>query len=987
VRKLFLVPLIAALLLLILAAAASAAPLAAPWNGQPISPGIGPTYGEPWPVPVPSDEAVANLQGPPHDTSTLAVMPYADVAPELAKFQAEAKAAGIPARMTWWVTGKSAGGRDMYAVVINALETGAQRSAYQRWQNLRSKELINPAVAQTLLSAWGDKVKMPIYIEADINGNEYEGTDAMMQVIRDLTITPLGTNTAVDKILNHSILVIVPTSNPDGRVMGTRGNGGGPDLIPGVADTNRDYFVQSQPEEQIDAAIQQQYLATGALHLHGYVNPMLVDGDTKPLNPGTDAVNYYTWNTKRVTQTESDFTAAGFGLQSPVLDWNASGNIPTTYTIAAAPAGATETGTTVTITTTASNSSQLSVGYTVIVAGVAEAGYNGTFVITGKPSSTTFTYTATTSGLPASGGGTAVSPAGPSYAQTWDGWGPFYGQTYMEFLGVDSSTCEMSDNSTVEGNPGTQVSGRLKAKVEQYLDFYSAASYWLDNQQSMMSDQLAMFRRGIENAPTDPNAFADSSYLSGLGFTDAANNWMIQYPTAYIIPFGAGQRSDAEANRLVDWLLKNGVQVERAQKAFTWNGTMFEAGSYVVSMSQALRAIAWNALAAGTDIESGISILYASPAAWSHGLLWGADTVEVPRGDATFKPMTKPISAPNTLVGGVRGGLSAPAAFYSVTLKGVREDQAILGVLKSGVAAEMAEAPFTSTTGGAMPAGTLIFPADKSTAAALDAAGKASGMWVERNVGVAKPQTTKVGEAPKVAILVTSVPNPASSNSDSAGVLKELFGDAGAQYVATTTGANSLQNAADDPLAGYDVIYNLGAGWPSSTNATAQARLTAFFARGGGYIAGNASTSNFTFLSGAGLVSGSLTQSSQSAYGGIAQWVNTGAQNSPISGAYPGTDFMFLPSNTTYFTALPLGAVTDGQYPSNIATIGPQNGYVAGMWLNRLAPANSAPVLIHGTTTLSGRYVACATNPFSRYDAEREWPLIVQAALWSDLTD
>ncbi len=89
-----------------------------------------------------------------------------------------------------------------------------------------------------------------------------------------------------------------------------------------------------------------------------------------------------------------------------------------------------------------------------------------------------------------------------------------------------------------------------------------------------------------------------------------------------------------------------------------------------------------------------------------------------------------------------------------------------------------------------------------------------------------------------------------------------------------------------------------------------------------------------------------------------------------------------LPSNTTYFTA-----VNDGQYPSNIATIGPQNGYVAGMWLNRLIAANSAPVLIHGDTTAGSRYVAYATNPFSRYDAEREWPLIVQAALWSDLTD
>jgi hypothetical protein len=783
-------------------------------------------------------------------------------------------------------------------------------------------------------------------------------------------------------LLDHCVLVVVPTSNPDGRVIGIRGNAA-------VADTNRDYFLQSQPEEQIDSAIQQQWLATAALHLHGYVNPMLVDGDTKPLNPGTDAVNYYTWNTKRVTQTKADFTAAGFGLQSPVLDWNASGNIPTTYTIAAAPGGATESGSTVTITTTTNNNSQIAVGYTVVIAGVAEAGYNGTYVVTGKPSNTTFTYTAATSGLPASGGGTAVSPAGPSYAQTWDGWGPFYGQTYMEFLGVDSSTCEMNRSDALEGPPGAQVGGRLKAKVEQYLDFYSAASYWLDHQQAMMSDQLAMFERGAQNAPTDPNAFADSAYLTGLGFTDTANNWMVQYPTAFIIPFGSGQRSDAEANRLVEWLLHNGIAVERAQKPFTWNGTTYQAGSYVVSMSQALRGLAWNALAAGTDIESGISILYASPAAWSHGLLWGADTVEVPRDDATFKPMTKPIGSPNSLTGGIVGGVNAPADFYAVQLKGVHEDQAVLGVLKSGITGELAEAPFTSLSGNQLPAGSLIFPATKATAAALDAAGKASGMAVERVAAAALPQTTKVGEVPKIAILNTSGAPTRTvdgttyfTGADTDGVLDILFGAGNVEYV----GTNALSDPSiPDPLAGFDVIYNAGANWPS--DPTAQARLTAFFGGGGGYIGTSVSTRDFSFLSDAGLVNGSLTQGSQSAYGGIAQWVNAGGIDSPISGAYPSIDFMFLPSNTTYFTSLPDGAEVDGQYPKNIATIGPQNGYVAGMWLNRDPAANSAPVLIHGDTTADSRYVAYATNPFSRYDAEREWPLIVQAALWSDLTD
>jgi hypothetical protein len=77
----------------------------------------------------------------------------------------------------------------------------------------------------------------------------------------------------------------------------------------------------------------------------------------------------------------------------------------------------------------------------------------------------------------------------------------------------------------------------------------------------------------------------------------------------------------------------------------------------------------------------------------------------------------------------------------------------------------------------------------------------------------------------------------------------------------------------------------------------------------------------------------------------------------------------------------------DATYPSSIATIGPDNGFISGMWLNRDPATNSAPVLVHGTTTAGSRYMAYATNPFSRYDAEREWPLIVQSALWSDLTD
>ena len=44
---------------------------------------------------------------------------------------------------------------------------------------------------------------------------------------------------------------------------------------------------------------------------------------------------------------------------------------------------------------------------------------------------------------------------------------------------------------------------------------------------------------------------------------DVENNWMHEFPTAYVIPVGAGQRSNPEANRLVDWLLFNGIEVRQ----------------------------------------------------------------------------------------------------------------------------------------------------------------------------------------------------------------------------------------------------------------------------------------------------------------------------------------------------------------------------------------------------------------------------------------
>jgi len=80
---------------------------------------------------------------------------------------------------------------------------------------------------------------------------------------------------------------------------------------------------------------------------------------------------------------------------------------PAAAAIAASPNGATENGFLITITTSAAHG--LSAGQSVTIAGVGVAGYNGTFPVVSVPTTTQFTYIAGASGLAASGGGTAAS--------------------------------------------------------------------------------------------------------------------------------------------------------------------------------------------------------------------------------------------------------------------------------------------------------------------------------------------------------------------------------------------------------------------------------------------------------------------------------------------------------------------------------------------------------------------------------------------------
>ncbi|MGH8837830.1 MAG: hypothetical protein ACRDVO_01005, partial [Jiangellaceae bacterium] len=95
-------------------------------------------------------------------------------------------------RMTLEVMGKSALGRDLFLVTVNALDTVQQRKDFQAWQQVRKVALTDPARGQALLESYGDDVKVPLYIQGAIHGNEYEGVDAIFETLDKLATTPYG---------------------------------------------------------------------------------------------------------------------------------------------------------------------------------------------------------------------------------------------------------------------------------------------------------------------------------------------------------------------------------------------------------------------------------------------------------------------------------------------------------------------------------------------------------------------------------------------------------------------------------------------------------------------------------------------------------------------------------------------------------------------------------------------------------------------------
>jgi hypothetical protein len=838
----------------------------------------------------PEPDAAANLPSDP--PNNFPHIPYYAIGCTLQEIEADSDG-----RMDVDVIGRSGTGRAMYGVVINELETRAQREAYRNWRSIRSIALDDPERAQKLLRRFDDDVKIPIMVQGGIHGNEYQGVDAAMDTIQRYATTPYGEDPAVDRVLDNAILIFNPIQNPDGRVAGHRENVFGFDL-------NRDYLTQSQAETLASAGLMHEWLPPEMLDLHGYLTPTLIEATTKPHNPSIEYDLWLKWNQPRIDANEAALAEIGQGTQRPINDWCPEADLPDPET------------------------------------GLCEGG----------------------------------ETPGPDVAEGWDDWGPFYTAMYAQHIGLDSSTVEMCQATSCGGRAGAR---RIQNVVQE-----STFQYVVENREGMLHDELEIYERGDEDDPR-PECCEPP-------FDPEFHNWMQDYPKAYVIPVGDGQRSDAEANRLVQWLLDNQVEVTELERDYRFGGQEFEEDSYVVWLDQPRRGLLDTALSIGVDVSPRIQRLYAAPAAWSHGYLWGADIVTVPDG-ARFFPRTDDIRRVNRLDGGLERSHKGGDG-WTLRMNSATAVKALNALISDGVEASLATEEFS---GG--PAGTAVFGDDRATERALDDIGEDLGLTFRRLRSGALPALEEIERAPRIAVY-TGFANPASVPlhqgprfDQSVWALREL----GFQADPIT---NVLLNTSPtDPLGGYDVIFNATTRHPSllpTPLPVAAQRLTAFFAGGGGYIGAplNSGTVDpqlgplallpLSFLTTANQVAGlSLGNRVGNSRSGIVNWENTGGADSVITGAYPDRDTAIM-DPPVWITSVPASMSADARFPAS-------NIFAAGLWpIAGDAQSASAPgsaIVAHGTNIAgTARLVTFAMNPLYRADPEREWPMVGTAAYWAD---
>ena len=623
-----------------------------------------------WDV-VPEDEAK-----PPYDTA----IPYSEIAPRLREIQKSSN------RVAVQVIGQSAGGRNLFLVTISAPGSSGR---YGHIKSLRQMMIRDPEKAQEKLDQFKD-FKVPVFINGSIHGNEYEGTDACMQLIETLAF---DNSDEIEAILDSAVILINVVQNPDGRVLGIRPNAAKVDL-------NRDFITQSQPETRATVSVVTEWNPMIFLDLHDDVDPMLIEPCTPPHNPNYEYDLYIRWAFAEALAMEAElFEQTGFLAQIPFRDWDL----------------------------------------------------------------------------------------------TWDDWPPIYGAMYPMFHGAYGHTLE----TPYEDEWGVAA---------HYAAVWGALKFVADNKKDMVKDQIEIFRRGFLAMP---QVLIPAEILNLTPYDQYNELTIKEFPAAYVIPADKPrQLSSHQPARLIDFLLFNDVQVEKATQAFEMYGISYPKGTYVIWMDQPKRGLANTILEDGMDSSDIIEGLrfYAAPTAWSLPLLWGVSrAVMQEKMDIETESVQKAAAPAGSIPG-------SSAAFYAYLPTSLAAFKATNSLLDRGVLMYRAPKPLEND-GQTIETGTFI------VSAGPDIANELAGKWALEVFSLdSLPEGVTPMQKRRIAV---------SADEGVAICLGEL----GFDYDSISTG--DLNNG---KILEYDVFLNRNQSWPGNLSKAGKAALKTFFANGGDYI-------------------------------------------------------------------------------------------------------------------------------------------------------
>lgn len=231
---------------------------------------------------------------PPDDadaTEQNGTVSHADLAPRLTRLMERSD------RVSTQVVGRSTEGRDLYLVTVTAPERPRETARQTAWRTKIKQRPNQAAQDQDLRAGY----KTPIWISANIHGDEGEGTDAALRVVERLaTADDTGTRHLLE---NHRIAFSL-TLNPDGRTRATRSTALG-------LDANRDMVTLATPEARSYVRTAQAVQPLFAADFHGYTDVLQVEPAGPPHGENYEYDLFLPHGYAIARQTEADIVAAG----------------------------------------------------------------------------------------------------------------------------------------------------------------------------------------------------------------------------------------------------------------------------------------------------------------------------------------------------------------------------------------------------------------------------------------------------------------------------------------------------------------------------------------------------------------------------------------------------------------------------------------------------------------------------------------------------